>query len=93
MLKPLKNKVIVTLEEQNKTESGLVLTSTLDTDSVLATIVAIPNKCNKESSECDEIKVGDKIILSKFSGNKIKYNKKEYLVVDIDNVLAIVEEE
>lgn len=87
MLKPLKNKVIVSVEKNNKTEGGLVLSNSLETDSVIGKIVAVSDNC------FDILNIGTKCIISKFSGSKIQHDNNEYLVVEIDNILAVVEEE
>lgn len=87
MLKPLKNKVIVSVEKNTKTEGGLVLSNSLETDSVIGKIVAVSDNC------FDILNIGTKCIISKFSGTKIEYENNEYLVVDIDNILAVIEEE
>jgi len=88
MLKPLKNKVIITVEKDtNKSESGLVLSNEPETDTITGKIVAVSDNC------FDILNIGTKCLISKFSGNKIKFENKEYIVVDVDNILAIVEEE
>ena len=88
MLKTLKNKVIVKLKNKDKTnESGLVLTADIETDSYLAEVISVSDE------NLDLIKVNSSIIISKFAGSKIKYGNIEYLVVDIDDILAIIEEE
>ena len=87
MLKPLKNKVIISLEEKSKTEGGLVLASNLETDSIVGKVESVSDNC------FDVLNIGTKVIISKFSGNKLQYNDKEYVVIDIDNILAVIEEE
>ena len=87
MLKPLKNKVIVSVEKKNRTEGGLVLSNSLETDSIGCKIVAVSDDC------FDMLNIGTRCIISKFSGSKIEYKNNEYLVIDIENILAIIEEE
>ena len=87
MLKPLKNKLIISVEEKNKTESGLVLSNNFETDSILGSVIAVSDNC------FDILNIGTRCIISKFAGNKIEYEGIAYLVVDIDNILAIIEEE
>ena len=86
MLKPLKNKVIVSVEKNTKTEGGLVLSNSLETDSIVGKIVAVSDNC------FDILNIGTKCIISKFSGTKIQYENNEYLIVDIDSILAVIEE-
>lgn len=88
MLKTLKNKIVVKVKHKDKTnECGLVLTSDIETDSYLADVVAVSDEC------LDLIKVNDTVIISKFAGAKIKYENTEYLVINIDDILAVIEEE
>lgn len=87
MLKPLKNKVIIDVEKNNVTEGGIVISSNLETDSLIGKVVSVSDNC------FDVLNIGTRCIVSKFAGNKVQYDRKEYLVVDIDNILAIVEEE
>ena len=94
MLKPLNGNVIVEVEKYDKTESGLVITSNLETETLVATVYAVSEYYHKyKDIKNDFVHVGDKIVISKFSGNKIEYEKKEYIVLDIDNILAIIKEE
>ena len=94
MLKPLYGKVIACVEKNDKTESGLVLTSNLDTDTLVGVVYSVSEYYDRLGSiKNSNINVGDKILISKFSGNKIEYGKKEYIVLDIDNILAKIEEE
>ena len=91
MLKPLNGRAIVEVEKYDKTESGLVLTKDIDKDTMTATVFAISKYCDKYGeieNEC--IKVGDKILIPKFSGNKFEYDKKEYLILDIESILAVI---
>ena len=94
MLKPLSGKVILMVEKQDETESGLIITGNTETDSVNATVYAVSDLYNKEGNiENNEVKKGDRVVISKFSGNKIEYKKQEYIVTDISSILAIIEEE
>lgn len=86
MLKPLKDKVILTVEKEEKTKSGIVLNEPLEKDCIIATVYSISN-------EEEKLKVKDKVVISKFSGSKIEYENEEYLIIDIDSILAKVEEE
>ena len=46
----------------------------------------------KDDDKKDLIKVGDRIIFSKYAGTEVKLDKKEYIVVKIADVLAVVED-
>ena len=49
-------------------------------------------KILKDDDKKDLIKVGDRIIFSKYAGTEVKLDKKEYIVVKIADVLAVVED-
>ena len=94
MLKSLYGKAIVCVEKNDKTESGLVLTSNLEADTLVAEVYSVSEYYDRLGNiKNSYINIGDKILISKFSGNKFEYDKKEYLILDIDSILAIVEEE
>ena len=54
--------------------------------------MAIGDEILKDEDKKDLIKVGDKIIFSKYAGTEVKLDKKEYIVVKIADVLAVVED-
>jgi len=64
-----------------------VIASNLETDSIIGQIVSVSDNC------FEQLNIGTKCIISKFSGSKIQYRNEEFLVVDIDNILAVIEEE
>ena len=85
-LKPIGDKLVIEMVEvEEKTSSGIVLpTSAKEAPSVA--------KILKDEDKKDLIKVGDKIIFSKYAGTEVKLDKKEYIVVKIADVLAVVED-
>ena len=44
-----------------------------------------------KQTEQEEVKVGDKVIFEKYSGTEVKDGEETYLILEKDNVLAIVE--
>lgn len=54
--------------------------------------MAIGDEILKDDDKKDLVKVGDKIIFSKYAGTEVKLEKKEYVIVKIADVLAVVEE-
>ncbi len=38
-----------------------------------------------------EVKVGDKVLISKYSGTEVKVDKEEYIIVKQEDILAVVE--
>lgn len=93
MLKPLGDRVIVkSVETEETTKSGIVLPSSAKEKSSVAEVVAVGTggKIDGETVTM-ELKVGDKVICSKYSGTEIKYEGNEYTILKQSDVLAIVE--
>lgn len=93
MLKPLGDRVIVkSVETEETTKSGIVLPSSAKEKSSVAEVVAVGlgGKIDGETVTM-ELKVGDKVICSKYSGTEIKYEGNEYTILKQSDVLAIVE--
>ena len=93
MLKPLGDRVIVkSLEVEETTKSGLVLPTNAKEKSGIAEVVAVGPGGNIDGKEVTmTVKVGDKVVCSKYSGTEIKYDGVEYLVLKQSDILAIVE--
>jgi chaperonin GroES len=93
MLKPLRDRVILKfVEEQETTKSGLVLPSNAKEKSGIAEVIAVGPGVNEFNKEIVmTLKVGDKVICSKYLGTEIKYENQEYIILKQEDVLAIIE--
>lgn len=91
-LKPLGDRVVIKkVEVEEKTKSGIVLPSTAKEQPQMAEILAIgPDILNDEKKK-DQIKVGDKVIFSKYSGTEIKVDEEELTIVKLADILAVME--
>lgn len=90
-LKPIGERIVVKMiEVEEKTASGIVLPSSAKEKPQIAEVVAVSNEL-KDSENNIDIKVGDKIIYSKYSGTEVKLENDEYIIVKTEDVLAIVE--
>ncbi len=76
--------VIKKVEADQKTASGIVIPGAAKELPQLAKVVEVPEK--NESV----IKVGDEVIYKQYAGTEVKLDGKEYIVIDIENILAIV---
>lgn len=85
-IKPLgKRLVLKTIKKEEKTSSGIILTDKEVEKPVFAQVVEI-------SKDIDDIKIDDKVIYTKYKGTTVKDEDDEYIVVDYEDVLAIIEE-
>jgi len=88
-IKPIGERVLLKpIKKEEKTKSGILLSSKLsNTDTKNEAEVIALGKGEK----LDGIKVGDKVIFNKFSGNEIEDGDIKYLIVNADDILAVIE--
>jgi chaperonin GroES len=92
-LQPLGDRVVVEAVEQAKQSAGgVILPDTAKEKPQEGIIIAVGpgRKTDKGEIIKIDLKVGDKVIYSKYSGSEIKLEGKEYLIVSEKDVLAIV---
>ncbi len=88
-IKPLGNRVVIKkLEAEEKTQGGIILTSSAKEAPQVAEVVAV-GKGTKE--EPMELTVGDKVIFSKYGGTDVKFEGEEYTIMSQSDILAVVE--
>lgn len=91
-LKPLGDRLVIKkVEVEEKTKSGIVLPSTAKEQPQMAEVVAIGDEILNDEKKKDQIKVGDKVIFSKYAGTEIKVEGEEVTIIKITDVLAVVE--
>ena len=93
MIKPLADRVLIRLEaKEEKTKSGIVLTGTAKERPQEAEVVAVgPGSLVDGNRVAMEVKVGDKVLYSKYAGTEVKVSGEEYTILKQDDILAIVE--
>lgn len=88
-LKPLGDRVVIKkVEAEETTKSGIVLPGTAQEKPQIAEVISVGPGTEKVKME---VKVGDKVIFSKYSGNEVKLDGNEYTILKQDDILAIVE--
>lgn len=92
-LRPLGDRVIIQkVEAEETTKSGIVLPGTAKEKPQMAEVVAVGPGGNVDGKEIKmEVKLGDKVIFSKYSGNEVKIDGVEYTILKQEDILAIVE--
>ena len=88
-IKPIGERVLLKpIKKAEKTKSGILLSSkSSNTDTKNEAEVVALGKGEK----LEGIKVGDKVIFNKFSGNEIEDGNIKYLIVNADDILAVIE--
>ena len=92
-LKPLGDKVIVeVLSAEEKTKGGIILPDTAKEKPQEAKVIAVGSGKTLENGKvvAPDVKAGDIVIFGKYSGSEVKVDGKEYLIIDVDDILAIV---
>lgn len=92
-LKPIGDKVIVEiLKAEDKTKGGIILPDTAKEKPQEAKVIAVGSGKTLANGKvvAPEVKAGDIIIFGKYSGSEVKVNEKEYLIIEADDILAIV---
>jgi chaperonin GroES len=93
-IKPLYDRILVKrLEEQTKTAGGLYIPDSAKEKPLEALVVAVGAGKVQENGSLRklEVKAGDKILFSKYSGSDIKIDGTEHLILREDDVLAVIE--
>ncbi len=92
-LKPLSDRVILkALEAEEKTKGGIILTANAKEKPEMAEVVAVgPGGVVDGKEVVMTVKVGDKVLTSKYSGTEVKVDGEEYTIVRQSDILAIVE--
>ena len=92
-LVPLGDRVVLKqLEAEETTKSGIVLPGQSKEKPQQAEVIAVGPGGTVDGKEIKmEVKVGDKVIYSKYAGTEVKLDDEEYIIVKQSDVLAIVE--
>ena len=93
MLKPLGDRIVIELiEAEEKTSSGIVLPDSAKEKPQEGKVVAAgTGRVLENGQRVDlEVKEGDQIIFSKYSGTEVKYEGNEYLILRESDILAII---
>lgn len=92
-LVPLGDRVVLKqLEAEETTKSGIVLPGQAKEKPQQAEVVAVgPGGCIDGKEVKMEVKVGDQVIYSKYSGTDVKMDEEEFIIVKQADILAIVQ--
>ena len=93
-IRPLHDRILVKrLAEQERTAGGLYIPDTAKEKPIEAEVVAVGNGKLLEDGTVRplEVKAGDKVLFSKYSGSEVKIGGEEHLILREDDLLAIIE--
>ena len=90
---PLEDRIVVqAVEAETTTASGIVIPDTAKEKPQEGTVLAVgPGRFEDGNRVPLDVKVGDKVLYSKYGGTEVKYAGEEYLVLSARDVLAVIE--
>jgi chaperonin GroES len=92
MLKPLADRVVVRpLEREEKTASGILLPDTAKEKPQEGEVVAVGPGRYEDGQRIEmDVKVGDRVIFSKYAGTEVKVDNEELLILRESDILAVI---
>ena len=92
-IKPLQNRVVIKfVEAEEKTKGGIILTASAQEKPQIAEVIAVgPGKVEDGKTVPVSVKVGERVIASKYAGTQVKFDGVEYVILSEDDIFAVVE--
>ena len=93
MIKPLVDRVLIKMcEAEETTKSGIILSSGSQEKPQIAEVIEVGPGGTVDGEKIEmQVKKGDKVITSKYSGTEVKYEGVDYIIVRQSDILAKVE--
>lgn len=87
-IKPMDDRVLVEFEkEEEKTPSGIIIPDTAKEKPRMGVVAAV----GTDEDLQEKIKVGNKVLFAKYSGEDIEFDGKEYKIIQRSDILAVIE--
>jgi chaperonin GroES len=93
-IRPLQDRVIVKrLEEEQKTKGGIIIPDTAKEKPIEGEIIAVGKGRLTDDGKVVklDVKVGDRVLFSKYGGTEVKIDGVDYLIMREDDILGIIE--
>ena len=93
-IRPLQDRIIVKrLEEETKTKGGIIIPDTAKEKPIEGKVVAVGKGKKTDDGKLIalDVKVGDKVLFSKYGGTEVKIDGEEYLIMREDDILGVIE--
>jgi chaperonin GroES len=95
-IRPLYDRIVVKrIEEKEQVQGGIIIPDTAKEKPQQGEVVAVGRGKRLENGTLVplDVKVGDRVLFGKYSGNEIKLDGVEYLIMREDEVLGVIEGE
>ncbi len=95
-IRPMDERILVkpVEEGEKKTAGGIIIPDTVKEKPTMAEVVALGNDVEKtteiKSKLSEVLKVGDKVLHSKYGGTEIEWDGNKYLILNRSDILAII---
>ena len=93
-IRPLNDRILVKrLEGEEKTAGGIIIPDSAKEKPAEGEIIAVgPGKMNDNGERVAvDVKVGDRVLFSKYGGTDVKYDGEDYLIMREDDILGVIE--
>jgi len=92
-IRPLHDRVIVKrIEEDQKTKGGIIIPDTAKEKPAQGEVMAVgPGKTKDGKKVPMSVKIGDKVLYSKYSPQEVKVDGQEYLIISEEDILAVIQ--
>lgn len=93
-IRPLNDRILVQrLEQESKTAGGIIIPDSAKEKPAEGKVIAVGSGKMKDDGTRSpmEIKVGDKVLFSKYGGTDIKVDGEDYLIMREDDILGVIE--
>jgi chaperonin GroES len=94
-IRPLQDRILVKrLEQEATTKGGIIIPDTAKEKPAEGRVVAVGSGKLKDDGTVIplELKVGDRVLFSKYGGNEVKIEGEEYLIMLQDDILGVIED-
>lgn len=94
-IRPLHDRVLVKrIEEETRTQGGIIIPDTAKEKPIKGEVIAVGEGRVLDNGQKVpvSVKVGDKVIFSKYAGTEIKIEGEEHLIMREDDILGVIEE-
>jgi|SRR5688500_15866934 chaperonin GroES len=93
-IRPLHDRVVIKrIAEEEKTKGGIIIPDTAKEKPVEGEVVAVGNGAVNQDGKVRalDVKKGDRVLFGKYSGNEIKLDGQELIIMREDDILAIID--
>ena len=93
-VRPLNDRILVKrLEEEETTKGGIIIPDSAKEKPAEGEVIAIgKGKLNDKGERIEmDVKVGDRVLFSKYGGTDVKFDRVDHLIMREDDILAVVE--